>query len=60
MSTKNAESKTKVGVVLMFPEGLTEMQVREFLSEWRGELQKDGSKFVYDLVQTGTYALGEN
>jgi len=49
------KQRTKVGAVLTFPEGLTEKQVREFLSELQGELEKDGSKFVYESIQTGTY-----
>lgn len=49
------KERTKVGAVITFPEGITEKEVREFLLEWQGDLQKDGSKFVYDSIQTGTY-----
>jgi hypothetical protein len=52
---KRPRSVSKVGAVLTFPEGVTEAQVRAFLEEWRGELEKDASEFAFDSIQTGSF-----
>ena len=48
-------STLKVGAVLTFPTHLTKRQIVEFLMEWRDEQLKDGSEFVFDSIQVGTY-----
>lgn len=45
----------KVGAVITFPEGVTQQQVYEFLAELSDDLEKDGSKFSFDSIQTGRY-----
>lgn len=47
--------KTKVGAVITFPEGISRQRVHKFLREWQADLDKDGSEFVFDSIQTGEY-----